>query len=419
MQNIFLKKILILMSGTALGQLIVFLSSPILTRLYTPEDFGVLNLYTSIISFLLVLCSLRYEMAIPIAKDERESIHLVIISIFILMAFCISMTFIIVILDGLNFNLGKIFHYSKIYYIFPISLFFIGLYQIIINWHIRQSNFSLITRTKLSQSITLTISTIIMGIFNLKFNGLILGDTIGKSSGSFLMFKRFIKQISFSNIKQNITKATLLSTIKKYKNYPLITTWSSLLNVAGIYLSPALFTLLFDSTTGGYFSFGHRIVGTPILLIGQSVSQVYMSVFSKKENPFHIFKKIVLYLSIIGTFTASILFFLGEDIFQFIFGANWRTSGSYVGILSFMYLFYIIAFPVSQTLNLIGKQFLQLLWDLSRVVFIFLLFFSVHQFSLSISLTLKIYSIGMGLFYLLLLIIIYCALKQDTRSDTQ
>ncbi|WP_395941436.1 lipopolysaccharide biosynthesis protein [Bacillus thuringiensis] len=407
------------MSGTALGQLIVFLSSPILTRLYTPEDFGVLNLYTSIISFLLVLCSLRYEMAIPIAKDERESIHLVVVSIFILMAFCISMTFIIVIFDGLSSNLRKMFHFSKIYYIFPISLFFIGLYQIIINWHIRQSNFSLITRTKLSQSTTLTISTIIMGIFNLKFNGLILGDTIGKSSGSFLMFQRFIKQVSFSNLKQNITKTTLLSTIKKYKNYPLITTWSSLLNVAGIYLSPALFTLLFDSTTGGYFSFGHRIVGTPILLIGQSVSQVYMSVFSNKENPFHIFRKIVLYLSIIGTFTASILFFLGEDIFQFIFGANWRTSGSYVAILSFMYLFYIIAFPVSQTLNLIGKQFLQLLWDLSRVAFIFLLFLSVHQFSLSISITLKIYSIGMGLFYLLLLIIIYYALKQDIRSDTQ
>lgn len=407
------------MSGTALGQLIIFLSSPILTRFYGPEDFGVLSLYTSILSFLLVLCSLRYEMAIPIAKDEKEAIHIVIISIFLLIIFSIFMTLVIFIIDMFNSNLLRIFHFSKIYYIFPVSLFFIGLYQIFLNWHIRNSHFNLITRTKLSQSITLTVSTIIMGIFKLKFNGLILGDTIGKSSGSLLMIRRFIKQVSFDNLKQTIKKNYLLDTLKKYKNYPLINTWSSLLNVAGIYLSPALFTILFDSTTGGYFSFGHKIVGAPILLIGQSVSQVYMSVFSKKGHPLHIFKKIVLILSIIGTIVATVLFFFGEDLFSIIFGYNWKTSGTYVSILSFMYLFYIIAFPVSQTLNLLGKQFTQLIWDFSRVMFIFLLFLSVHKFSLSNLLTLKIYSFGMGLFYLILLILIYFVLKRDFRSDTQ
>lgn len=399
------------MSGTALGQIIVFLSSPILTRLYSPEDFGVLNLYTSILSFLLVLCSLRYEMAIPIAKNERETIHIVFISIIILIIFSILTTALIAIVNIFYINLPKIF------YIFPFSLFFIGLYQIFLNWYIRNSNFKLITRTKLSQSITLTVSTIIMGIFNLKSNGLIIGDTIGKSSGSLLMFRKFIQQFSFENLKQIIKKNSLLDTMKKYKNYPLITTWSSLLNVAGIYLSPALFTLFFDSTTGGFFSFGHRIVGTPILLIGQSISQVYINIFSKNEHPFHIFKKVVLALSALSILVAGTLFFFGEYLFSVIFGYKWKTSGTFVGILSFMYLFYIITFPVSQTLNLLGKQFLQLLWDFSRVIFIVLLFSSVHKFSLSNLLTLKIYSIGMGLFYLILLTLIYYNLKKDTRSD--
>ncbi|MGE6961700.1 lipopolysaccharide biosynthesis protein [Bacillus thuringiensis] len=410
MQNTFLKKILLLMSGTALGQLIIFLSSPILTRLYSPEDFGLLNLYTSILSVLLVLCSLRYEMAIPIAEDEQETIHIVIISIFILIAFSALIAILIAIVDIFYINL------SKISYTFPISLFFIGSYQIFTNWHIRNSNFNLITKTKLSQSITLTFSTIIMRLFHLKSNGLILGDTIGKSSGSLLMFRKFIKKISWQNLKYNIQKTYLLETIKKYKKYPLITTWSSLLNVAGIYLSPALFTLFFDNNIGGYFSFGHKIVGTPILLIGQSVSQVYMSTFSKKEHPLHIFKKLILTLSIIGIITATILFLYGGFLFSFIFGVKWKESGEYIEILSFMYLFYIVAFPVSQTLTLLGKQLKQLFWDLSRVLFICGLFLSASIFSLSNLDTLKIYSIGMGLFYFILLILIYLTLKKDYQE---
>lgn len=404
------------MSGTAVGQLVIFLSSPILTRLYSPEDFGILNIYTSILSFLLVLCSLRYEMAIPIAEDEREAIHLVIISVMILIIFSFVVTGTFILADLFNLNIINVLQASKIYYLFPVSLFFIGLYQIFINWYTRNSNFELITRTKLSQSITLTVFSIVLGGMNLKFKGLIFADTIGKSAGALLMLRKFINQISWNKLKKITKEIYFLDTMKKYKHYPLITTWSSLLNVASIYLSPALFTLSFNSTIGGYFSFGHKIVGTPILLIGQSISQVYMSVFSRRENPLYIFKKIVFCLSIVGIILANILFFYGEFLFSFIFGESWRISGKYVGILSFMYLFYIVAFPVSQTLILIGKQWIQLFWDLSRVLFICILFLSVHIFSLSSIVAIKIYSIGMGIFYLILLFLIHSMLKKEYQE---
>jgi O-antigen/teichoic acid export membrane protein len=42
-ESAFLRKLSVLASGSILGQVLVILSSPFLTRLFTPEEFGVLR----------------------------------------------------------------------------------------------------------------------------------------------------------------------------------------------------------------------------------------------------------------------------------------------------------------------------------------------------------------------------------------
>ncbi|EOQ11105.1 oligosaccharide flippase family protein [Bacillus cereus] len=417
MRSTFLKKLFLLMSGTVLGQLIIFVSSPLLTRFYSPADFGVLSIYTSVLSFLLVLGSLRYEMAILIARNDSEAIQLVVLSTLILFVSSMSLLIGILVIAALHVHHVQLVYISKYMYLLPSGLFFMGLYNVALNWSIRNSHFHLITKTKLSQSIWLTLSTLLMGLLNFKSWGLILGDLIGKGSGSVAMFRKFTHHISWRVIVQNIKISRLLETMKTYKQYPLLMTWSSLFNVAGIYLSPMLFTLFFDSTVGGHFSFGHRVVGAPLLLIGQSISQVYVSTFPKQKYPLQLFKKTIMLVSLIGIVISIILFLFGEHIFHLAFGEGWRKSGEYVSILAFMYLFYMIAFPVSQTLIMLQKQLLQLLWDVSRVIFLVVLFCSVSIFSFSDIVTLQIYSIGMGVFYLILLLLIYRTLHKISKKD--
>ena len=59
-----------LAGGTAVSRLVVLMAAPLLTRIYTPDDFGVLAVYGSIVNIAVVLSSLRFEFAIPLPEQE-------------------------------------------------------------------------------------------------------------------------------------------------------------------------------------------------------------------------------------------------------------------------------------------------------------------------------------------------------------
>src|ERR1700712_2285797 len=72
----FVRNVLVMLGGTVLGQMFSVIAAPALTRIYSPAEFGYLNVYGSMLSLLTVLASLRYEMAIPIAVSEIEAANL-------------------------------------------------------------------------------------------------------------------------------------------------------------------------------------------------------------------------------------------------------------------------------------------------------------------------------------------------------
>src|ERR1700689_4427028 len=69
----FSHHVAVLGGGTALAQGFTLLFAPILTRLYTPDDVGRMGLYLAFAGFAGVAASLRYEVAIVSAVDDREA----------------------------------------------------------------------------------------------------------------------------------------------------------------------------------------------------------------------------------------------------------------------------------------------------------------------------------------------------------
>jgi len=80
--NHFYKNILKLASGTALGQGLVIASTPIITRLYSPDEMGVLGIFMAFAGFVSVGIGLRYEIAIVSASNQREADHLLAAALF-------------------------------------------------------------------------------------------------------------------------------------------------------------------------------------------------------------------------------------------------------------------------------------------------------------------------------------------------
>ena len=94
----YAKDSLILMTGTALSMGISLLSSPILSRLYNPDQFGLLTTFTSVYSVLLIAATCRYELAILLPKEEKEAFTVTLLGAGLSIAFSVVMDLVLAVI---------------------------------------------------------------------------------------------------------------------------------------------------------------------------------------------------------------------------------------------------------------------------------------------------------------------------------
>lgn len=409
----FLSSLLTLLSGTILGQIIVFASSFIITRIYSPDDFGLAGLYSSFIAFVLVLASLRYESAIPIAKDDNEAFHLVVLSA-IVVVFISTITFLVCyVIEDVIGGINKVSLIGKFLWLLPFSIFCMGFYQVLNYWAIRQKEFGTIAKTKVNQSIGQVTSYVILGVNFSGPIGLIIGDIIGKGAGIKTLLKVTLKNVKLNKISFN----GLYRVMRKYKKFPLISSWSAVINIAALQIPPIIMIAIYNQSIIGWFALSQKVIMAPLGILGQSVAQVYLGQLSSdirnnKKDLEKFFLRVVKKLFIVGIIPFLGILFLGPWIFKIGFGEQWIESGVYSQCLAPMYLAYFIAFPLSQTLTILELQKHQLIWDGCRFGGVIVIFLLAKDMVWEPKLTLLYYGIFMSLSYIVLLALIYFKLKK-------
>ena len=377
------RNIVILMGGTAFSQLLLLISAPLLTRLYTPENFGVLAVYVSLLSILLTICALCYERAIPLAEDDVTVVHLQVLCLLILGGLSV-LTFLVLI--GLR---SKIVQWTKspeelrFYLLFlPISLLGGGVYQILSFVAVRRQNFKQLAASRMFQSAGQIGVQLGFGVSHLGLSGLISGDVVGRAVSSTAMIKQEIQRQRVLQIA--ITWEQILQAAKRYRRFPQFSMGSALLNSLGIYFPPFLLALLYGMQVVGWYSLGQRIIALPMLLVGNSVGQVYFGEAARlrQENPpalLDLFFKTTRRLLILGILPILFLGLFSPFLFGILFGANWETAGRYVQLLAPMFLLQFITSPLGGTLDVTERQDLHFYREIVRV-FLLLGAFGIARF---------------------------------------
>ena len=298
----FFQSVLLVSGGTVVAQALVLLCSPIITRLYSVADFGVYQQYQAVLSFMVIAGALRYELAILVPNNDEDAfsltalslgINFLLFSCFFLAALCIYLT---------NFHFTFVKGFERFIWFLPFSFLGASLYQTLTNFIIRQKAFSKISTTKVGQSIGLVSGQISGGYLLSKPFGLFVGDVIGKSLG-IMSFLKYIKK-NFSAELKKINKGSIKKNLIRYKEYPLLSAPGALLNVAGFAIPSLLIGAFFGLKVLGFYALVDRLFSVPGVLIGQSVSQVYMSDASRiaKTDPKKLkktFFRLIKYLSLI------------------------------------------------------------------------------------------------------------------------
>ncbi len=352
----FSRNVLTLMTGTTIAQAIPIAVSPILTRLYTPEDFGVFALYLGIVNFIAIVVTARYEMAIVLPKCQKEAINILALSLLITLSIVFVITFIIIFFKEFILNTLNANSLGNIIYLVPFSILLAGLAQSFNYWSNRKEYFKNMSNAQILQSVSIGVSQPLFKYIGIN-SGLILGNIVGRFISVIVLIGNFIKKDKTSI--QYIKKEVMIEQMIKYKDFPLINSLHAFSDIIRNSGSVMLISSFFGSTVLGFYSLSLRVLQVPIGIIGLALGQVLYKKFSLLYNDnqslYPYVKTVVVKLLLIALPTFGILFFVAPDLFAFIFGEKWRIAGEYSQML-IPYLFInFITSPIS-SLPVILKQ---------------------------------------------------------------
>jgi O-antigen/teichoic acid export membrane protein len=366
----FARSVSVLAGGTAAAQFFAIALSPILTRIYKPSDFGVLQVFIALLGLAVVSSSGRYEFAVLLPEDEQSSIDVLAVAVGCVCATTGIVTGVVIFCHYrwvLPANVSVLREYM---WLLPISVFGGGLYQALSYWAMRHNSYKQIATSKLTQVTGQVTTQVGIGIGYHGPLGLLAGDAVGRVMGS----GRFIRDLwrDYSDRIRSVRISSMKRVAVRYRDFPLFSLWGSLINSSGLALPSLFLAQQYGAQGAGWFALVNRVFGVPAVLIGLSISQVYSSKVAalSKSDPkhlMHIFLKTTRHMLFIGLVPCVLLTIFAPALFQFVFGQAWREAGEFARCLILMFLASFINSPVQMTLNILERQHTQLAWDLSKL----------------------------------------------------
>ncbi|KAF0279731.1 oligosaccharide flippase family protein [Spiribacter aquaticus] len=359
-KNRFIRSVSILAGGTAAGQIIVVAASPVLTRLYSPEDFGLLAVFASLLGILGVVASLRFELAIPLPESDDEAASLTVLSLLVVVGMALLATAIVIpwrapIAAAVNAPLLEDY-----IWLLPLGLFLMGVYQVFNYWAIRTKSYPAIARTKLTQAVSMIAVQI--GGYALGPVSLLLGRAFGQAAGT-----STLGSLAFVSRREAFRKVTLSGVYKaaaRYCNFPLYSSWAGLLNAGGSQIPPILFSAFYSAGAAGLYILAHRVIAMPMTLVGSAIADVFMpnAIDAVREARLRdSVASLQRQLAWIALPPAALLFVAAPEAFRVAFGADWEQAGYMIRWLTPMLVLQFVVSPLSRIFVVLQRQRLSLL----------------------------------------------------------
>ena len=326
-----------LVSGTVIAQIIGFLITPIITRIFSPDIYGLASTFISVSTILLCISALRYEQCIIIPKDDEDGAALVYASSGILVIFSI-LSFIFLIVFGES--IVNLFGVSQLYpliLLMPVYVLLSNFYQILRQWNTRRKRYTVQATTQVLQTITDSGSRLTFGLTgHIASISLVLSSIFGQFLSSlFLLFN--VIRFDLSIFRKSLSIHSIYTNIVRYRKFPLVASWGALLNVISWNLPVLMLTSLFSSAVAGLYSLGFTIIQLPISLIANAIGQVFKqraSVAYHAGNLKNLVEDVVALLVVLSFGPFIVLGILGPELFSTFFGAEWYEAGVYTQLLA-------------------------------------------------------------------------------------
>lgn len=415
----FARSAAVLAGGTAIAQVVVVLTSPLLTRIYSPADFGTLSVYVSILTFVLGISTLRYHLAVPLVSAGNALASLLVLNLAILAAMLVGVVIGIQTIGrdvAIWTNTPGLEH---VLWILPFGITGASLIQLLTAWAVRHDHFRTLGRIRIRQSVSQVVAQIGLSVAAPGGLGLVTGDAVGRAAGGLSL-----SRMAWKEIRDDIRHVSLRSIIdvgNQYRRFPLISTWTGVIASAGSQLPTLLVAGFYGASVVGWFGLCQRLLSMSFVLVASAIGTVFLSESARLSttDPRGLLR--LYWATVSRSSLLALVLVVGVVIFAPLLigpllGSEWTEAGKYAQVLAISAGFQFVNRAVSSATTVVQRQDLDLLgevlWTVSATGSL-LIGWSIDASPFT---TIAMYSAGISLGSLLCLGLSWYAIAATIRS---
>src|SRR5699024_7030124 len=367
----FVRNVAIVASGAAGAQLVALLLSPVVTRLYGPEAFGILGTFTSLTKIVIPVAALTYPIAIVLPKSDFNAKKIMKLSMIITLLLSLFSVLTLILFKNNIINVFNLEDIGLLIYLIPLVIVFAGIMQITEQWIIRTNQFSVNAKSTFLHSMIVNLSKVGMGFFYPLASVLIVIQASAEGVKAFLIVLFAKKSPYQSNeTKVNEEPLSLMSLARKHKDFPMYRAPEELFSAISQNLPVLLLTSFFGPATAGFYNIGRTVLSMPSRLIGKAVGDVFYRRIAVAANTGENLNKLIkkatwnLVGVVIRHFSIVILF--GPFLFTLVFGSEWTTAGEYARWIALFSFSTFINKPAVKSFPVLNAQRFHLFFTIFR-----------------------------------------------------
>ena len=350
-----------LLSANVVAQVIGLIVYPMLTRMYAPEDFGLLNLFLSIGGVLAILSTAEYYYAIVLPKEDKDADAVFGVGLVWLLGTTLLVALTVLFAHPIS-QLFKSPNLANYYWMMPLYVFAMGAWNLLNYWYIRKKKYNPISRYQISQNLLSAGGKLGFGGLGFLQSGMIYAVVIAPIVSLVTSIALSAKEL-LSAVRR-LRWQSLRKQASAYRNFPCFVLPRSFVNMLAGQMPVLLLTPFFGAKEVGFLSVAILLGYTPIGTITRAIYQVmYQHTMERVHHnqPIgEIFKQFLLYASAIVVPVFVVLWFVLPDLTAWLLGAEWYVSGEYIRwMLPWLYVSLL-----SCSINYLFDVFMKQRWGL-------------------------------------------------------
>lgn len=404
----FARNVVTLMTGTTVAQAIPVAISPILTRLYGPEDFGALALFIAITAIFGAIANARYELAIMLPSEDEDALNIAALGLLISSALSVILLFVAISFNSRICTLLGNDHIGPWLYLAPLTVFFTGLFNVLNYYNNRIKRYKDIAQASMVKAVVLATVQLAAGVLRAGAGGLVAGQV---ASSLFANAKLLRNTLGRADWRRVITLERMRQQGRRYRDFPLFSMPAILANTLAQHLTNILISAYFNVATLGQYALVQRVLGMPSSLVGTAISQVFFQQATVERQrtgkAVNAFDGTVKKLALLSAPSFLLLMLVAQELFALVFGERWRIAGHYAQVLAPFFAIRFIVAAVTTINSVFEKQKISLAWQLLLLASALGSIIASHSFGLGFSGFVVVFSVVGTACYLILLFLLF------------